>query len=85
MKKILNSIKGKLINFKNRLSLHKKKNEKVLYIGGTEVLPPPLSREEESECLVALATEQEEEARKKLISHNLRLVVYLARKFENTG
>ena len=57
----------------------------VLYIGGSEVLPPPLSAEEEKECLTALNTEEGEEARKKLISHNLRLVVYLARKFENTG
>ncbi|MBQ2901892.1 MAG: RNA polymerase sporulation sigma factor SigE [Agathobacter sp.] len=57
----------------------------VLYIGGSEVLPPPLSVEEEKECLQALSTDDGEEARKKLISHNLRLVVYLARKFENTG
>lgn len=57
----------------------------VLYIGGSEVLPPPLSLEEEKECLLALNTQEGEEARKKLISHNLRLVVYLARKFENTG
>lgn len=57
----------------------------VLYIGGSEVLPPPLSAEEEKECLQALNSETSEIARKKLISHNLRLVVYLARKFENTG
>lgn len=57
----------------------------VLYIGGSEVLPPPLSVEEEKECLLALNTDACEEAKKKLISHNLRLVVYLARKFENTG
>ena len=57
----------------------------ILYIGGSEVLPPPLSVEEENECLVLLNTDDSEEARKKLISHNLRLVVYLARKFENTG
>ena len=60
-------------------------SDTVLYIGGSEVLPPPLSAEEESECLQALNTEAGEEARKKLIAHNLRLVVYLARKFENTG
>lgn len=57
----------------------------VLYIGGSDVLPPPLSAEEERECLQVLNTENGEAARKKLISHNLRLVVYLARKFENTG
>ena len=59
--------------------------QEVFYIGGSEVLPPPLSAEEEQECLNALHTEEGEEARNKLISHNLRLVVYLARKFENTG
>lgn len=60
-------------------------DDTVLYIGGTEVLPPPLSTEEERDCLSRLNTDEGEEARKKLISHNLRLVVYLARKFENTG
>lgn len=57
----------------------------VFYIGGSDVLPPPLDTEEEKECLMALNAENCEEARNKLISHNLRLVVYLARKFENTG
>lgn len=59
--------------------------QSVFYIGGSEVLPPPLSPEEEKECIMALNQEDCEEARKKLITHNLRLVVYLARKFENTG
>jgi len=62
-----------------------KKEESIFYIGGSDVLPPPLSAEEEKACLESLTTEADEEARKKLISHNLRLVVYLARKFENTG
>ena len=62
-----------------------KHTDTILYIGGSEVLPPPLSAEEERVCLMALNTDKSEEARKKLISHNLRLVVYLARKFENTG
>ena len=57
----------------------------VFYIGGTEVLPAPLSPEEEKACLNALKNENSEDARKTLIAHNLRLVVYLARKFENTG
>lgn len=62
-----------------------KDKDTVLYIGGSEVLPPPLSTNEEQQCLMELNTENNQEARKKLISHNLRLVVYLARKFENTG
>jgi len=67
----------------------RKYDSSVFYIGGSEVLPPPLSHEEEKECLLKLAetgeSDEREEARKILISHNLRLVVYLARKFENTG
>ena len=54
----------------------------LLYIGGAETLPAPLSREEEAELLDKIG---EDTARKKLIEHNLRLVVYIARKFENTG
>lgn len=57
----------------------------MFYIGGSEILPPPLDVEEEKKCLQMLVEDQSEAARNKLISHNLRLVVYLARKFENTG
>lgn len=62
-----------------------KPKQEVFYIGGSEVLPSPLSPEEEQLCLRQLTEENNEEARKTLIAHNLRLVVYLARKFENTG
>ena len=57
----------------------------VFYIGGSEVLPPPLSSEDEKRYLEEIVNHKSEEAEKILISHNLRLVVYLARKFENTG
>lgn len=57
----------------------------IFYIGGTEVLPSPLSNEEESCMLECLGTEREEEAKAVLIEHNLRLVVYIAKKFDNTG
>ena len=57
----------------------------IHYIGGTEVLPAPLEAEEENEAILKLGTERGEEARKKLIEHNLRLVVYIAKKFDNTG
>jgi len=54
----------------------------VHYIGGSDVLPVPLSREREAELVARI---WEEDARRELIEHNLRLVVYIARRFENTG
>ncbi|MFD2044018.1 RNA polymerase sporulation sigma factor SigE [Ornithinibacillus salinisoli] len=60
------------------------KSEEIYYIGGSEALPPPLSKEEESE-LLALLPNGDKSARAVLIERNLRLVVYIARKFENTG
>ena len=62
----------------------KRESESVFYVGGSEALPPPLTKEEESEWLVKLTTDKEA-ARRVLIERNLRLVVYIARKFENTG
>lgn len=59
-------------------------NEPVYYIGGSEVLPPPLSREAEDAALTALCA-GDKSAERTLIEHNLRLVVYIARRFENTG
>ena len=57
---------------------------KIMYIGGSDTLPPPLTRGEESE-LIARLEEGSEEVRSQLIERNLRLVVYIARRFENTG
>ena len=57
---------------------------KIMYIGGSDVLPAPLSREEEGELIARLA-EGDQAASSTLIEHNLRLVVYIARRFENTG
>ena len=57
----------------------------VHYIGGTDILPPPLEPEEEAYILSQLDTRRSEEARAILIERNLRLVVYIAKKFENTG
>ena len=61
------------------------KNGNVHYIGGAEVLPPPLNSEEEALIISDLRTEREKEAKAILIEHNLRLVVYIAKKFDNTG
>ena len=57
----------------------------IHYIGGSEILPPPLNPVEESEAIYNLSTEQEQQAKATLIEHNLRLVVYIAKKFDNTG
>ena len=57
---------------------------KVMYIGGSDTLPTPLSREEEAD-LIARLGEGDNQARNLLIEHNLRLVAYIARRFENTG
>ena len=57
----------------------------VFYIGGNDVLPAPLEPQREAVVLQKLGTGQEEEAKSVLIEHNLRLVVYIARKFDNTG
>lgn len=58
--------------------------ERVYYIGGSDVLPPPLKGQEESDALTALEAGQDS-AKQRLIEHNLRLVVFIARRFENTG
>ena len=58
--------------------------DEIHYIGGSDILPSPLTQEEEQRMIERLA-EGSEEARSRLIEHNLRLVVYIARKFDNTG
>ena len=57
---------------------------KVMYVGGSDVLPPPLPGPQEQQLLLRLA-QGDHTARQCLIEHNLRLVVYIARRFENTG
>lgn len=68
-----------------REKFSRRKKDELYYIGGTEVLPPPLEVEQESKVIGALGTDQAEQARATLIEHNLRLVVYIAKKFDNTG
>ena len=57
----------------------------VHYIGGSDILPAPLDTREETAAINDLGSEDDEKARKLLIEHNLRLVVYIAKKFDNTG
>ena len=54
----------------------------IHYIGGADILPAPLSLKEETEALNKFGTEEEKEAKAELIEHNLRLVVYIAKKFD---
>ncbi|HJA42038.1 MAG TPA: RNA polymerase sporulation sigma factor SigE [Firmicutes bacterium] len=81
MKRILLKIRVLMQNILRRLRL---KDEEVFYIGGSEALPSPLEKSEEAYYL-HLFSQGDMEARSILIEHNLRLVVYIARKFENTG
>ena len=61
------------------------KDDYIYYIGGSEILPTPLSADEEAELLARLGADEDVEIKSVLIERNLRLVVYIARKFENTG
>lgn len=74
------SLRQRLNDFLRRLGLLP--TDKIMYIGGSDTLPAPFSREEEAKLLARL---DEEAVQSALIEHNLRLVVYIARRFENTG
>ena len=79
LKNSINTIYAKYINQNEEIE-----KLPIFYIGGSQTLPPPLSNEEEEELLSKL-DDNNIEARKILVEHNLRLVVYIAKKFENTG
>lgn len=68
----------------NRILRFLKRADSCLFVGSTDILPPPLSKEEEYE-LALRSSDGDKVARDKLIEHNLRLVVFLAKKYENTG
>ncbi len=61
------------------------KKREIHYIGGSEILPPPLDAKSEADILMKLEGEESDKAKKILIERNLRLVVYIAKKFDNTG
>lgn len=65
--------------------IQKERSGEIHYIGGTEVLPPPLEAEQENEMIQKLDSTNAYQAKSTLIEHNLRLVVYIAKKFDNTG
>lgn len=62
-----------------------RRGEEIHYIGGADVLPAPLDIQTETLMIEKLQTDEFEEAKASLIEHNLRLVVYIAKKFDNTG
>lgn len=80
---IPNQVQLKLVP--NFPTLFMGKQNDVHYIGGAEVLPAPLEAEAEARAIQELGTEEGGAARSLLIEHNLRLVVYIAKKFDNTG
>ncbi|KAB3533178.1 RNA polymerase sporulation sigma factor SigE [Alkaliphilus serpentinus] len=86
-------MKKKFVNFKFKIwyyfikfmrKFHIDSEESIFYIGGSEALPPPLTNDEEN-FLISKLRDDESTVRTILIERNLRLVVYIARKFENTG
>ena len=81
LKVLVNSINTIHVKFLNDDEIE---NMPIYYIGGSSNLPPPLSPEEE-ETLISELSEVKQETRQKLVERNLRLVVYIAKKFENTG
>ncbi len=85
MVKLFYKLKNKIVYLVNKLLIKfnlVRKNE-IYYLGGNDILPPPLKAEEEAEVLKKL--ESDESVKSILIERNLRLVVYISRKFENTG
>jgi len=78
------SIIGGIKMIKKLIEFLKKKYNECFFVGATDKLPPPLSKEKELEYLIK-AKQGDIEARNILIEHNLRLVVFLAKKYENTG
>ena len=76
----ISSICAKYINDKDEIEYLP-----IFYIAGSQTLPPPLPPEEEQELIEQLSKEENLEVRQKLVERNLRLVVYIAKKFENTG
>lgn len=60
-------------------------DREIFYIGGADVLPAPLEGQAEADAIAGLSDPENETARSELIEHNLRLVVYIAQKFDNTG
>ena len=81
MKSLISKVLSKVVFILIKLNIIKPKS--IFYMGGVNILPPPLNQEEEMELLQKL--ESDDSIKQVLIERNLRLVVYISRKFENTG
>ena len=81
MKDLLSSIKKSFIFLFSKVTNNATSNE-IYYINGPDLLPPPLSKNEEARIISQLPSD---DAKSILIEHNLRLVVYISKRFENTG
>lgn len=77
---IIQLIKSKLFYFNDNID-----DNNIFYVAGSQTLPPPLETQEEEKLINLLEQENNFEARQTLVERNLRLVVYIAKKFENTG
>ncbi|OIQ09744.1 RNA polymerase sigma-E factor precursor [Moorella thermoacetica] len=84
VQRLLNLARIKLQFLYNHLAMRLRWLAEIFYVGSSEALPPPLSSDEESDLLLRLE-DGDAAVKKVLIERNLRLVVYIARKFENTG
>lgn len=82
---ILKIIATNLLTFIKNLIANFRTKDGCFYINGPETLPPPLGSEEEAKTVAMLGTDRDAFAREQLIVHNLRLVVYIARKFDAAG
>ena len=85
MVNIVSNEKYKLTMMRNMASMLFMPKKEIHYIGGADILPPPLETEEERELLEKLEEYDDTEVKSILIERNLRLVVYIAKKFDNTG
>lgn len=86
MSRLLNNLRHYISLLKNTILKIRIKlsDSEIFYVNGPQTLPPPLKKKEEEECLKRISS-GDYSAREALITHNLRLVVYIAKKFENTG
>lgn len=82
---IIQILKSSLKDFYNKNKYEKIDIDQIFYVAGSQTLPPPLEAAEEEKLLKKLDSEEDTKTRQTLVERNLRLVVYIAKKFENTG